>query len=322
MPCYLVSGDEPLLVTEAMDAIRAAARTQGFDSRDLYIQLPGFDWDELLRSAGALSLFADRRIVELRLPSGKPGRDGSAAIAELAGKAGDDLLVLVQTPKLDRNSASAKWVKALESHGVLVQVWPVGTRDLPGWIGTRMQAAGLKPDREAVRLIADRVEGNLLAAQQEIEKLRLINGEGPVTAEDVERAVADSSRFDVFQLVDAAIAGDASRALRMLEGLRAEGVSEVVVMWALTREIRVLAQLADGIESGENLGSAMRRMRVWDKRQNMMRACVSRHSRQDFHTLIKLCGDADAAAKGQRDGDAWLKATNLVWRLAGQKQAA
>lgn len=322
LPCYLVSGDEPLLVAEAMDAIRAAAREQGFDSRDLYIQLAGFDWDELIRSAGELSLFASRRIVELRLPTGKPGREGSAAIAELAGKADDDLLVVVQAPKLDRNSSGSKWVKALEARGALVQVWPVGPRELPGWINTRMQSADLKPDREAVRLIADRVEGNLLAAEQEIEKLRLILGAGPVTAEDIERAVANSSRYDVFQLVDAAIGGDAPRALRMLEGLRAEGVSEVVVMWALTRDIRVLAQLADAIDAGENPGGVMKRLRVWDKRQNMMRSCIGRHRRQDFHTMIKLCGEADAAAKGQRDGDAWLKATNLVWRLAGQRKAA
>jgi DNA polymerase-3 subunit delta len=323
LPCYLVSGDEPLLVQEALDGIRGSARQQNFGSRELFVQTTGFDWGDLSRSVGNLSLFAERRIVELRLPTGKPGVKGSAAIAEFAANGDPDILFLVSAPKLDRNAAKAKWVKALEANGGLVQVWPVGPRDLPTWINGRMQAAGLKPDRDAVRLIADRVEGNLLAAQQEIEKLRLILGEGPVSAEDVDRSVADSSRFDVYKLVDAAVAGNVARALRILDGVRAEGTEPVIVMWALTRELRMLAGLADSIMKGTDLSAAMQKARVWRNRQPLVRACIGRHRAADFFRLMKLAKDADAAAKGQLRADPWQLATRLVLELSSAgKQAA
>ena len=215
LPCYLVSGDEPLLVGEALDAIRAAAREQGFGSRELFVHSAGFDWSEFSGCGDNLSLFAERRIIELRLPTGKPGIKGSAAIAEFAADVADDVMLLVSAPKLDSKARNAKWVKALESRGGLVQVWPVDLEDLPGWISQRMRQAGMQPDRDAVRLIADRVEGNLLAAQQEVEKLRLLHGEGPISADEVDQAVADSSRYDVYKLVDAAVSGDAPRALRV-----------------------------------------------------------------------------------------------------------
>ncbi|MDX1482697.1 MAG: DNA polymerase III subunit delta, partial [Woeseiaceae bacterium] len=296
-PCYLISGDEPLLVQEALDALRAAAREQGFDSRELHVQLDRFDWNPIAAAGSEMSLFASRRIVELRLPTGKPGRDGSAAIAELAAQAGDDLLFIVQTPKLDRKTASTRWVKALEAAGVHVQVWPVSPRDLPQWVAERMRRAGLKPDRDAVRIIADRIEGNLLAANQEIEKLRLLLGETTVTGADVRNAVADSSRFDVYQLADAALAGNPARALRILDGVRAEGVEPFVVVWALTRELRTLARLAEVVESGANLGAAMQKLRVWKTRQTLVRGCVARHRRTEFFEMIEACQRADAASK-------------------------
>ncbi|MCB1845531.1 MAG: DNA polymerase III subunit delta, partial [Halioglobus sp.] len=221
LPCYLVTGDEPLLVLEALDSIRASARERGFTTRDLFVATTGFDWNQLSAAGGNLSLFADKRIIELRLPTGKPGRDGSAAIADLTGNLDDDLLLVVSGPKLDKNSGSAKWVKALTAAGAHVEVWPVNRGELPAWINARMKAAGLLPDRDAVRLIADRVEGNLLAAQQEVEKLRLLLGEGQVTLDQVQRAVADSSRYDVYKLVDAAVSGDVQRAIRILGGVRA-----------------------------------------------------------------------------------------------------
>jgi DNA polymerase-3 subunit delta len=247
-PCYLVTGDEHLLVGEALDAIRAAARKQGFTSRDLHVATTGFDWSQLRDSGANLSLFAEKRIIELRVPTGKPGRAGSQAIADFVDVTDSDLLFIVVAPKLDRNSQSAKWVKALEGKGVSIPVWPIGLRELPGWIAERMRSTGLQPDRDAVKLIADRVEGNLLAAGQEIEKLRLLLGEGKVTADDVGDAVANSSRYDVFKLVDAALGGDAKRALRILSGLRAEGIEPVIVVWALTRELRTLALLTDSAQ--------------------------------------------------------------------------
>jgi DNA polymerase-3 subunit delta len=322
-PCYLVTGDEPLLVQESLDAIRATARSQGFGTRELFVQTTGFDWSELAAASGNLSLFAERQIIELRLPTGKPGVKGSAAIADFAASAGGDVLFVVSAPKLDRSGSSAKWVKALDQHGVVVQVWPVGPRDLPRWIAARMKHAGLAPDRDAVRLIADRVEGNLLAAQQEIEKLRLLHGEGAVSAADVDAAVADSSRFDVYKLVDAAVSGDAARAVRILGGVRAEGLEPVIVMWALTRELRTLATLADSIQSGTDLGVAMRQARIWQNRQGMVRACIGRHSLDDFYSLLKAARDADAAAKGQNRADPWQLATDIVLSLAsGGRRAA
>lgn len=321
--CYLVSGDEPLLVQEALDAIRQKARLAGFESRELHVATTGFDWDELVASAGNRSLFAEKRIIELQLPTGKPGRQGSATIVDMIARTGSDLLFVVKTPKLDRGTAASRWAKALEAAGVLVQIWPIGLRELAPWIQGRMRAAGLQPDRDAVRLIVDRVEGNLLAARQEIEKLRLICGEGPVSAGDVDDAVADSSRFDVYKLVDAAVAGDAKRAVRILGGVRAEGTEAVIVMWALTRELRVLAALADDVQKGADLGSALQKARVWQNRQSMVRSCVSRHAAHDFFALLKLARRADAAAKGQSGENAWQLATEIVLGLAiGRAYAA
>jgi len=315
-PCYLVTGDEHLLVSEAVDEIRDAARKRGFGSRELHVATTGFDWAQLSSSTGNLSLFADLRIVELRLPTGKPGRAGGEAIVNLVEQSGPELLFIVVAPKLDRSAAASKWAKALEQKGVGLQIWPIEARELPGWIAARMRSLGLQPDRDAVAMIADRVEGNLLAARQEIEKLGLLLGEGKVSAEDVASAVADSSRFDVFKLTDAALAGDARRAVRILGGLRAEGVEPVIVMWALTRELRQLATLHDAVRQGVDLGSAMKRARVWDNRQALLRGCISRHQPGDFHRMLKASGRADAAAKGQRAGDPWQMAADIVVGMA------
>jgi len=322
LPCYLVTGDEHLLVQEALDAIRASAREQGFGSRELFIQTTGFDWDELGRAGGNLSLFAEKRIIELRLPTGKPGAKGSAAIADFTIDAGDDLMFIVSAPKLDRSSQNAKWVKALDAAGAVTQVWPVAIRELPGWINERMKRLGLQPERDAVRLIADRVEGNLLAAQQEIEKLRLLHGEGPVTLEDADAAVADSSRFDVYKLVDAAVAGNAARAVRILGGVRTEGVEPVIVMWALTRELRMLAGLSDSIRGGMDLSSGMRKAGVWRNREALVRACIGRHQAAGFYAMLQLARRADAAAKGQLRADPWQLAIQIVLDLAGTGAAA
>jgi len=321
--CYLVAGSEPLLVSEALDLIRKKARDDGFSLRELHIATTGFNWDELRASAGTMSLFGDKRIIELQLPTGKPGRQGSATIVDMIDQSGSDILFIVRTPKLDRSGAASKWAKALESAGVMVQIWPIDLRELGPWIQTRMRAAGLQPDRDAVRLIADRVEGNLLAAQQEIEKLRLICGEGPVSAAEADAAVADSSRFDVYKLVDAAVSGDAKRAIRILGGVRTEGTEAVIVMWALTRELRMLAGLAESVQNGTDLGSALQKARVWQNRQGIVRSCVSRHSVQDFFSLLKLARRADAAAKGQSGENGWQLATEIVLGLAiGRAYAA
>ena len=322
-PCYLVSGDEHLLVAEALDAIRRAARDREFDARESHVVTRWFDWAALSASSSNLSLFAEKRIIELRIPTGKPGREGSQAIAELVDQLGPEVMLIVSAPKLDRSSTAAKWAKALDSRGVHLQVWPIGPRELPGWVAARMRAVGLKPDHGAAGLIADRVEGNLLAANQEIEKLRLLLGEGPVSEEDVAVAVADSSRYDVYKLVDAALAGDPKRALRILGGLRAEGLEPVIVFWALGRELRTLAALSDAVRNHVDLGSAMHTAKVWKNRQGLVRSCVSRAPDGKFHQLLKACGRGDAAVKGRLRVDPWQVATDVVLGLAlGGKRAA
>ena len=315
-PCYLVTGDEHLLVNEALDAIRAAARERGFTSRDLHVATSGFDWSALAASSSNLSLFAEQRIIELQLPTGKPGKAGGQAIIDLVAQTGPELMLIVTGPKLDRSSSASKWAKTIDGTGVTLPVWPIDLRELPRWIANRMRNIGLEPDRDAVVLIADRVEGNLLAAAQEIEKLRLLLGEGKVTANDVGNAVADSSRFDVYKLTDAALAGNTKRSVKILGGLRAEGVEPVIVMWALTRELRTLATLDDVVRQGGDLGGAMQRSGVWRNRQSMVRSCIGRHQHGDFHRMLKASGRADAAAKGQRAGDPWQMATDVVVGLS------
>ncbi len=301
---------------EALDGIRAAAREKGFTSRELHVAIPGFDWNSLTASGGNLSLFAEQRIVELRLPTGKPGKAGGQDIIDLVEQSGPELLFIVTGPKLDRSAGASKWAKSIDAKGVSLPLWPIGVRELPGWIANRMRAAGLEPDRDAVTLIADRVEGNLLAAQQEIEKLRLILGAGKVTAKAVDEAVANSSRYDVYKLTDAALAGDARRSVRILGGLRAEGVEPVIVMWALTRELRTLAKLDDVIRQGGDLGSAMQKSGVWRNRQGLVRSCIGRHQPGDFYKMLKASGRADAAAKGQRHGNPWQMAADIVVGLS------
>jgi DNA polymerase-3 subunit delta len=316
LPCYLVTGDEPLLVLEALDVIRAQAAAGGFTSRELHVVMPGFDWETLAGAAGNLSLFDEKRILEIRLPGGKADRKGATALEKLATQAGPDLLVVVAAAKLDRGAQNAAWAKALESRGAVVQVWPVGLRELPAWIAERMRRLELRPDRDAVRLIADRVEGNLLAADQEIRKLGLLLGPGAVSAADVEAAVASSSRYDVFKLIDAAVGGDGARAVRILRGLRAEGLDAVPVVFMLARELRVLTRLAENVRAGRELGAALAKAGVWRNRQGLVRACVGRHSADDFYCLLKLAFAADAAAKGQSSRDPWQLATEIVLGLA------
>ena len=322
-PCYLVSGDEHLLVDEALDQIRYAAREQGFTSRELHVATTGFDWSELGAAGANLSLFAEQRIVEVRLPTGKPGRTGSKALIDFIDQLGPDLMLIVSTVKLDRSAAASKWAKLLDAKGVSVPIWPVGARELPAWIADRMRRAGLKPDRSAVAMIADRVEGNLLAANQEIEKLRLILGPVEVNVDDIGAAVANSSRYDVFKLVDAALQGDAKRAIKILTGLRAEGVEPIIVIWSLTRELRTLAKLVDLTRNNVELGKAMQAAGVWRNRQALVRSCVGRHRQTELYRLLKATGRADAMAKGQAGGDPWQLAADIVMNLSlGGRRAA
>jgi DNA polymerase-3 subunit delta len=242
---------------------------------------------------------------------------GAAAIVELLPQCGPDLLFVVSAPKLDRAGAAAKWSKAIEARGALVPVYPVSAGDLPRWIESRMRQAGLAPDRDATRLLAERVEGNLLAASQEIEKLKLLHGAGAVQVADVENAVADSSRYDVYKLVDAAVAGDAARALHVLGGIRAEGLDAVIVNWALARELRILIRIADRVRSGVTPAAAVQKERIWPSRQAIVRAAIARHAAEELCGLLQAVARADAAAKGRLALDPWQLTAGIVVRLAG-----
>jgi DNA polymerase III subunit delta len=315
LPIYFFSGDEPLQLGEAADAVRRAAREQGFTEREVMHAEKGFDWNELLMASNAMSLFAEKRVIDLRLPSGKPGKDGGAALAEYAARPPEDTIFLVSSGKVDKRSQSAKWYTALDKVGATLQVWPVETNEMPRWLDQRLRSRGLQADKDAVRLIAERVEGNLLAAAQEVDKLVLLNGAGTLSAEQAEAAVSDSARFDVFGLVDAALLGDAPRSTRMLDGLRGEGVEPILVLWSLTRELRSLADMAAQIESGKGVDGVL--ARVWGKRKGPVKAALQRHNRARWQQMLRRAARLDRVIKGAAPGNAWDELLQLTLLMAG-----
>ncbi|WP_263264815.1 DNA polymerase III subunit delta [Pseudomonas sp. RIT-PI-S] len=320
---YIVSGDEPLLCQEAADAIRAAARKQGFDERQVFNADANFDWGGLLQASASLSLFAEKRLLELRLPGAKPGDKGAAALLEYCARPAEDTVLLISLPKLDASTQKSKWASALinAQHAQFVQVWPVDASQLPQWISQRLAQAGLAAQPEALELIAARVEGNLLAAAQEVEKLKLLAEGNQVTLETVQAAVADSARFDVFGLVDAVLAGDATHALRVLEGLRGEGVEAPVILWALARELRTLAGVAQQFSQGVPLDKAFSQMKppVWDKRRPLVSKAMQRYTAARWNHLLQDAQTLDAQIKGQAPGSVWVGLSRLVLLMAGQR---
>ncbi|TQV68248.1 DNA polymerase III subunit delta [Exilibacterium tricleocarpae] len=317
-PIYIVSGDEPLLVQEACDTIRAAARAAGFCERELYHNEPGFDWGQVLSSANSLSLFAERKLIELRLGNGKPGDKGAKALLEYAAAPAPDTLLLLAAPKLDGSTQRSKWFKGLEQAGCFVQIWPVTAQQLPRWIGQRLRRAGLKADSQAQEVLASRVEGNLLAASQEIEKLKLlVEADGFVTAEMMSTVVADSARYDVFGLVDKALHGDARGAVKNLHGLRGEGTDATVVLWALAREIRTLSQVAYACEQGQNFDWAAKNAGVWDKRKPLIKTALRRLKSPLLQVLLRKANAIDKAIKGMHNADPWGELLDLTLNLAG-----
>lgn len=322
-PVYVVSGDEHLLCQEACDAIRAACRQQAFSERQVLSVESGFDWGQLLEAGANLSLFAERRLLELRIPSGKPGDKGAAALLHYLARPAEDTVLLISLPKLDGSTQKTKWAKALiDGKDVqFLQVWPVDAAQLPQWIRQRLSQAGLAADQEAVELIAARVEGNLLAAAQEIEKLKLLAEDGRVTADTVQAAVADSARYDVFGLIDAALQGHPEHSLRMLEGLRGEGIEAPVILWALAREVRLLANIAQQYAQGVPLERAFSQARppVWDKRRPLVSKALQRHDVAGWQRLLMAAQLIDEQIKGQAEGDPWIGLSNICLQLSGRR---
>lgn len=297
LPAYLVSGDEPLLTGEAADAIRAKARAAGFSEREVHFLDRGSDWDDVRASAGNLSLFGSRRLLELRLPTGRAGVAGNNALLALLERADPDTLLLILTPRLDRDAQAAQWVRAVESHGGWVQVWPVEADRLVGWLRARCRRMRLEINEEALAFLAERTEGNLLAAHQELEKLRLLAPGGTITPDTVLASVADSARFDVFRLSEAVLEGEAARALRVLAGLRSEGTEQTLVLWALIKALRDLW----GAVSNPGTGRA----RGWQRQTAALEKGVRRAPRLSFKALTLRAARADRMIKGRLQGDAW-----------------
>ncbi|MES9927482.1 MAG: DNA polymerase III subunit delta [Candidatus Thiodiazotropha sp. 6PDIVS] len=316
-PVYLLSGDEPLQMMEATDEIRLAGRDQGFTEREVLDQGSGFDWSALNQAAESLSLFGDRRILELRLSSAKLGSEGGKALTAYCERPAEDTVLLITLPKLEKVQMKSKWLQAVEQLGVVIQVWPVEGGRLIPWIEQRLRKAGLVPETGVVEMLADRVEGNLLAASQEVEKLLLLQGEGIITQEQLARSVADSARFDVFGFLDTLMIGEAAKGLRMLSALKAEGVAAPVVLWAFSREIRMLAEMACEIEQGRNLMQVMSAFRVWEKRKPIVKKALSNGRSSYWQNLLIKCSEADQAIKGISRSDPWLVLKNLAQGVSG-----
>ena len=317
-PLYLVYGDEPLLVQETADSIREAARAQGYHERECLTVDTGFEWNTLLAAAHSPSLFAAQRLLELRLGTAKPGDLGAKALMAYAARPAEDAILLVTGGKLDRTAQQSRWFAALDTAGVVVQLWPVEARQLPAWIERRMLARGLRPTAEATAWLAQRVEGNLLAAAQEIEKLHLLFGSGAITLEQLLAVVGDSARYSIYDLVDAALSGDTERVVRMVNGLRGEGVEAVLIAWVLHREIRLLSELAFETGAGLALEAALTRHTVREKRKPLLRRALQRLPVKACRGLLRDCARVDRLLKGVGDGsNAWDELLDLSLRLAG-----
>ena len=310
LPVYVLGGDEPLQIQEARDAIRAAAARQGFDERVVLNVETGFDWGALRAHADSLSLFGDKLVIDVRLVSGKPGDAGARALKDYAGNPPADNLLMVSMDKFDRGSTTTQWYKALEGAGAAIRTWPVDARGLSGWIRRRAGARGLTISAAAAQALGERVEGNLLACAQEIDKLHMLHGEGQLDLEDVLRGVADSARFDVFDLADAALAGDTARSLRILHGLREEGVAPPLVAWALIRELRSVSRMAGDMARGAGLDQIMGKYRVWDKRRGLVSSALRRQSAGVWLDILRQAASTDRATKGAGAGSPWDASRN------------
>ncbi len=324
---YTLYGDEPLLQQEALDAIRATARTQGYTERSVFsVAGAHFDWSEVLAAGGSMSLFADKQIIEIRIPSGKPGKDGSVALQHIAelSEGNDSCLTLIVLPRLDKATRSTAWFMALENNGISIQLDPVERHLLPTWIAKRLQqqnqrVAEGEAGLHSLQFFADRVEGNLLAAHQEIQKLALLYPEGELSFEQIERAVLNVARYDVFKLSEAVLSGQPLRVQRMLDGLKAEGEAEVLVHYTLAEDIRALKRVKDAVAAGKALPMALREQRIWGPRERLFERVLPRLSVGLLNKLLTSAHQVDGIVKGLKvadwPSDNWQALHRLAMRL-------
>lgn len=322
-PVYIVTGDEPLQVGESADLIRRQALKQGFSTREILDVNAQFDWNQLAHQSDNLSLFAEKKIIDLRINNGKPGREGSAALVDYCKRIPEDTLLLITLPKLDSSQLNSKWVKTLDKSGILVQIWPIERAQLPQWINQRFQQAGLRASPGAVQLLADQSEGNLLAANQEIEKLKLSQNPADVGQEisstEIQQAISNNARFDVYKLVDSALEGNSKRCTTILAGLKAEGIATPIIVWALAREIRNLAMMADELQKSPNIQPLFRKYRIWEKRKPLISKALKRIGRKQWLSMLQNCHTADKSVKGLLTQDTWLILEKILLSLSGIK---
>lgn len=317
-PVYLLAGAEHLLVIEAADALRARARELGYSERVVFDVETHFDWNQLADAGRSMSLFASRKLVDLRLPTGRPGKDGSAALVAWCEDPPPDTVLLVSAHDWSRKHEGA-WSAAIERIGRVVALWPLKPEELPGWIGARMASRGLEATPDAIALLASRIEGNLLAAAQEVDKLALLHAGSRLDVEALEASVADDARYDVFRLTDAALGGEAGRALHIVTGLRAEGEEVIPMLGWLLIQLRMLAR----ISAAPNADAALRSERIWPAaRESLIRRALKGGDRGHWEACLQQAGRIDRIAKGRGDGDAWREFERLIAAIAAPRRAA
>jgi len=315
-PLYVVFGDALLLAIEAADSIRAAARAAGYTERETFIAEQHFKWGELRNSAQSLSLFSTRKVIDLRIPSGKPGVEGGKALQDYCANLSEDTLTLISLPKLDWTVQKSQWFGALEQHGVMVSAVDIPRSALPRWIAERLKRQGQSTDEATLEFLTDRCEGNLLAAFQEIQKLALLFPAGQLSFEQVKDAVMDVARYDIFKLSEAMLNGNAARFARILDGLRAEGTATVLVLWAISEDIRTLGKVLQAAQRGGNLGNAMRDIRVRRDKQGLIESAARRLKFPHIERAIQQAARLDKTIKGLRRGDVWDELLQLGLRFS------
>lgn len=318
-PAYWISGDEPLQQRDLGDALRRRCRALGFAERELYEVGRQFDWRTLAAAGNAMSLFADKKLIELRLQSSKLDDNAKKYLTEFVLDPPPDTLLLLTSPKLESSATKTQWFRKIEEHCAVVQVYAIEPEKLPAWINRRMQVRKLTADPDAVQLLADRIEGNMLAADQEIEKLSLLFGEhAHLDASKIARSVADNARFNVFALTDACLSGDAGKAVRTLRRMREEGAELLMVLAMVGREIRQLYEARLAMDQGHSAAAALQKAQVWSNRQALFSSALRRHTGPSVTALLTLLRETDISVKGMGGTPAWTVAEQLVCAFSGQ----
>ncbi len=320
-PLYVIHGEALLLAIEAADAIRTAARMAGYDERCVLFAEKGFNWAELRNSAQSLSLFSTRKLIDLRIPSGKPGVEGGQALQDYCQHLNADTITLISLPRLDSATQKSKWFVTLAEQGAVVAADEIALNALPAWIAGRLKRQDQSADADTLKFLAEKVEGNLLAAYQEIQKLALLFPAGPLSFEQVKDSVMDVARYDVFKLSEAMLAGDVARYAHILDGLRAEGTATVLILWALAEDIRTLGRALRAMQHGSNLATVLRDARVWGVRQKLVERALQRFSLGMAERALRQAAHLDKVVKGLRRGDVWDELLQLGIRCA-RAQAA